>query len=101
MYGSFIDTFWQRFSMMVGINLGEVNNQADSLSGVFGNKQLFLGAGLRLTEYLRLGGGVLVYKHQNPNPLIREEKLKGTPYLSLSVDIDAVATIRNMVSAIK
>jgi hypothetical protein len=100
-YGGFFETFRERFSIMIGINLGEVRNEGENLEGVLGKKKIFLGAGYRLTDYLRFGAGVLTYQIQVPNPLVNKQELKGSPYLSVSVDIDAVATIKNLVSAIK
>jgi hypothetical protein len=49
-----------------------------------------LGAGYRLTSSLRGGGGVLVFREADPNPLITRKSAAVTWYASFSFDLNVL-----------
>jgi hypothetical protein len=52
------------------------------------NAMLLFGAGLRATEFIRVGAGALVLKSVDPNPFVVDRPIQVTPFLNLSIDID-------------
>jgi hypothetical protein len=57
-------------------------------SDLFWHQSLVLGAGYRLTSSVRGGGGALIFRESNPNPLITRKSATATWYVSFSVDLD-------------
>lgn len=93
--GSFGQTFSRRFSFTLGLTGSSI---ADSNEGggatrddLFASQSLLLGAGLRLTDSMRLGAGGIVFRRDDPSPLIDEKELYASWYLTLSFDIDVVS----------
>src|SRR6185503_8879409 len=92
--GNFRQTFSRRFSMTFGLTASSIADESSAggtQTDLFGNQSLMLGAGLRVTDAMRLGAGAIVFKEDDPSPLINEEKLNTSYYLSLSFDIDVVS----------
>jgi hypothetical protein len=86
-------SFSQRFAFIAGLTLTDPSG-VENVDGVIGDRMLMTGAGLRLTDYLRLSGGALYYRQDNPNPLVDDDKVKAAPYLSLSMDVDVIGTVK-------
>jgi hypothetical protein len=63
--------------------------KTDARDDLFANFSLLLGLGRRITDASRLTGGVLIFRSAHPNPLIEEFRLRPTPFLSASFDVDA------------
>ena len=57
-------------------------------SDLFWNQSLVLGAGYRLTSSVRGGGGALVFRESDPNPLISRKSAAVTWYISFSFDLN-------------
>ena len=68
--------------------MADENNQ--TRSDLFWNQALVLGAGYRLTSSLRGGGGALVFREANPNPLITRKSAATTWYASVSFDLNVL-----------
>lgn len=80
---------WKRCGLTVGATFFEnFGEDDDRVKPLFSNSALVAGAGCRLNEYARLGGGVLVFRENDPDPLIDDDKLSCSPYVSLSIDWD-------------
>jgi len=47
-----------------------------------------------VTPSLRLGGGVLVFRETDPNPLINQKSVAVTPYVSFTADVDVAQIFR-------
>ena len=58
------------------------------------SNSLLLGGGLRVTPSMRLGGGVLVFRETDPNPLIDQKSVAVTPYVSFTADVDVAQIFR-------
>jgi hypothetical protein len=92
--GSFRQTFSRRFSLTLGLTLSSIADETSAggaQNDLFGNQSLMLGGGLRVTDAMRLGTGAIIFKQDDPSPLIAEEKLNVSYYLSFSFDIDVVS----------
>jgi hypothetical protein len=92
--GGFGATFTRRFAFTLALTGSSIADQ--SAAGVtrddlFGNQSLLLGAGLRVTDSTRLGAGAIVFQRDDPSPLIADQELYASWYLTLSFDIDAVS----------
>ena len=74
----------RRASMTIGLTVSSIADQNKATrQDLFSNQSLILGGGLRLTDTLRMGGGVLVYEKNSAGS---SSKLATAPYLSLSFD---------------
>lgn len=89
--------FGRRFSAMIGASIGGDLAQSGRFeNSIGGNRMLLLGAGLRITDLLRAGGGFIIVKALNPNPLIvNDRSFQRTPFFGLSIDWDARTTFQN------
>ncbi|HET9955120.1 MAG TPA: hypothetical protein VFQ61_11485 [Polyangiaceae bacterium] len=84
----------RRFAIAAGITLTDPSSMEDyGLDGVIGARMLMFGGGLRLTDYVRLNGGGLLYTQRDPNPLSDSARLKVAPYMSASLDVDVIGTV--------
>ena len=91
--------FFRRFALTVGVttSVKDERRRAEDLrpSTTAGQtNSLLLGAGIRLTPSLRVGGGALIFKELDPNPLITEKSVAATPYVSFSLDINMGALLK-------
>ena len=89
----------RRFAMMLGITI-ESLAETDRREDIIGSKSLIAGAGYRIADAIRLGGGVLIYKEIDPNPLITRATLAVNPYVALSFDWDIRGTFGKLGTAI-
>lgn len=89
--------FRRRVSAVAGISFihPEINETALGTDGVLLRQVVLTGVGIRATDYLRLGGGAMYYTQQSPNPLSDRKYLKVAPYVSVSIDVDVIGTIRD------
>ncbi len=79
----------RRLALTVGATVSSVADEDNQTrSGLFWNQGMVLGAGYRLTSSVRAGGGALVFREANPNPLITRKTAAATWYASVSWDLD-------------
>ncbi len=81
-----------RLSLMAGLTTRSVADTEQGRSDLFGSQAFLLGFGLRVTEAIRVGGGVLVFKSAVESPFSKATETRGEPYASLSIDINVGAT---------
>lgn len=89
--------FLRRFSMVAGFSVIRPQLNRDlSVKGILRNQVLLTGVGFRVLDYLRLGGGAMWYRQDSLNPLASADRTAArvAPYLSLSMDIDVIGTVR-------
>ncbi len=81
-------SFSRRFALTIGITttIEDASRRASDLRD--SHNSLLIGAGIRLTPSVRAGGGVLVFKEADVNPLITQTSVAVTPYVGLSFDIN-------------
>lgn len=94
-------TFLHRFALTVGITttVKDDSRRAQDLRNTEDNdtsNSLLLGAGIRVTPSLRVGGGVLVFKESDANPLIDQTSVAVTPYVSFTADVDVANLFRSL-----
>lgn len=91
--------FWRRFSVMAGFTLTKPTG-VDTLGvgGVLGDRLLTLGAGLRLTDYVRVSSGALFYSQTDPSPLSDRKDIHAAPYIMGSIDLDVLSTVQQWIT---
>ena len=90
--GSFRDTFTRRFAFTLGLTTTSIADGGGSRPAtredLFANQSLLLGAGLRITDMIRLGAGALVFKEEDPNPLVSKFDTSVSYYFTISFDLN-------------
>jgi hypothetical protein len=84
-----ISSLGRRLAVTVGVTISSVaddNNR--TRADLFWHQSLVLGAGYRLTSSVRAGGGVLLFRESDPNPLVTRKSAATTWYTSFSFDLD-------------
>lgn len=77
-----------RFSFTLGATIGGIDKPGQR-EGIVGTSAIVAGVGWRLTDVVRLSGGVLIFKQHDPNPLVTNDtSLTVSPYVGLSFDVD-------------
>jgi hypothetical protein len=89
----------KRFSLMGGITLDKISDPPKSIEGVIGDQFLMGGVGFRLTDYLRLGGGVVFFDQRDPNPTVSQTSLRVAPYFALSLDSDVIGIVKDAIGS--
>lgn len=90
-------SFSRRFAFTVGMTVSSVADENErTRSDLFGNSGLVLGAGIRVTQSIRLGGGVLVFKEADENPLVTKKSAATTWYMSFSFDLDVAKGLQGL-----
>lgn len=91
--GSFGQTLSRRFAFTLGLTAQSIADKGAGTTGLtrddlFGSQSLLVGAGLRLTDMIRVGAGALVFKQKDPNPLIDDERTGRALYFTVSFDLN-------------
>jgi hypothetical protein len=92
-------SFGRRFAMTVGLTTSvkdDARRAADLRGDSTDTNCLLLGGGLRITPALRVGGGVVLFKEADPNPLITKKSVAATPYFAMAFDIDVAALLKRV-----
>lgn len=79
--------FLKRFSVMVGLPYDNLDKEGQRMA-LIQERPLILGAGVRLNDHFRFAVGALVFKEEDPDPLVSSSDLAASPFLSFSVDWD-------------
>lgn len=90
--------FGRRFAFTVGLTLQSIEDTAGIRRDLLFNQALVVGAGYRISQYWRLGGGGLVFRERVPDayPLTRRRRTALTPYVALSFDADIGQQLKGM-----
>jgi hypothetical protein len=79
----------RRLALTVGLTVSSIADENErTRSDLFWNQSLVLGAGYRFTSSVRGGGGALVFREADPNPMISRKYAAVTWYVSFSLDLD-------------
>lgn len=87
-YKGFGNVMRSRLSFLIGVSVDAVAK--DSIRrGVIGTQALILGTGFKLWQWLKVNSGFYFYYGEPRNPLQDRSRLtfKGSPFVSLSIDI--------------
>lgn len=82
--------FLRRFAFTIGLAVQDVEDERSTRRALIGPVSLVMGAGIRVSKYVRLGGGALLFRARDPEtfPLTTRTSLTGSPYVSASFDMD-------------
>ena len=82
--------FLRRFAFTIGIAVQNIEDERSTRHALIGPVSLVMGAGIRVSKYVRLGGGALLFRARDPEtfPLTTKTSLTGSPYVSASFDMD-------------
>ena len=82
--------FMRRFAFTIGLAVQDVEDERSTRKALFGPMSVVLGAGVRVSKYVRAGGGILIFRERDPEtfPLTTRTSLAGSPYVSASFDMD-------------
>jgi hypothetical protein len=96
-----LDWFTVRTSFLIGITMNSVE-KSNTRKGLIGTSALVLGAGIRPVPFLKINGGCFMYYNYSTNPLISQDKYRTTfsPFVSISIDVDAKALFGGIGEAI-
>ena len=87
----------RRLALTVGITVSPIADENNrTRSDLFWNQSLVLGGGYRLTSSIRGGGGALIFRESDPNPLITRKTVATTWYVSFSFDLDIAKVFATM-----
>jgi hypothetical protein len=84
--------FRRRFAFNLGITLTSIK-KTGIRDDLFSSSAAIAGAGVRVTDAIRVSSGVLIFKELDPNPLLDRSKVTTSPYISVSLDWDVKATL--------
>jgi len=86
---SAVSSVGRRLALTVGLTVSSVGDENNKTrSDLFWTQSLVLGGGYRITSSLRGGGGALVFRQADPNPLVTRKTAAVTWYVSFSLDLD-------------
>jgi hypothetical protein len=87
----------RRFAFTVGITVSSIADENNrTRTDMFADSSLVLGAGLRMTQSIRVGAGALIFKESDPNPLVTKKTAAATWYLSFSFDINVAKGLEGL-----
>jgi hypothetical protein len=88
--------FRRRFAVMLGVTMsGDIEKTGERFHNL-GTRSIVAGAGFRFIDSLRLVGGALFFKRDDPLPLVTKEEPAWTPFVALTIDWDAKSTWDNL-----
>ncbi|HYR28717.1 MAG TPA: hypothetical protein VEU30_09635 [Thermoanaerobaculia bacterium] len=76
----------RRVSATFGLTVSSISDSNSGRQDLFNTQSLLAGGGFRLTDMIRLGGGVLVYKRANGTSAPTSTSVEVAPYVSVSFD---------------
>ena len=80
-------TPWHYTSIMMGLTLGGSIEKEGEIDDLFGNTNLLLGLGIRITHSIRLSTGTMFFQKVDTNPLIDDKSFACVPFASISFDV--------------
>ena len=91
----------QRVSLTVGMTLGSAsspNVPGRKITGPILDRYPLLALGFRLTSFIRISGGVLIYRLGDINPASAATTLGVAPFVGLSADVDVISAFMSELS---
>lgn len=84
---SCFDQIMVRTGFVCGLTTGDFS-RTNRREGIINNQALILGLGFRILPFLQISAGSLVFKADDPNPIIENFQMKSSLYFSASIDFD-------------
>lgn len=90
--------FLRRFAFTIGLAVQDIEDDRSTRRALIGPLSVVLGGGLRVSKYVRLGGGILVFRERDPEtfPLTTRTSLTGSPYVSAAFDMDVGKQLKGL-----
>lgn len=99
-FGNFWQTLDRRLALTLGLTVDGIGDTA-TREDLIGSQSLVVGLGVRLVGSMRLTGGAVLFIEKDPNPLVDDESLTASPFLSISFDVDVVPALTGLGGAFK
>ena len=79
-----------RLALTMGLTLQSIRDGRRTRDDLFSSQAFLIGAGMRVTQSLRVGGGALILRERDPDsfPLTGRKRLALTPYASVSFGVN-------------
>jgi hypothetical protein len=90
--------FMRRFSITLALTMQSLADTNAGRDDLFGDQALIVGAGYRITDIFRIGGGVIGYRRNDPNPFQTSTEVAVKPYAALSFDWRLASTFQGLKS---
>lgn len=99
-FGNFWQTLDRRTALTLGLTVDGIGDDT-TREDLIGSQSLLVGLGVRLTASMRVTAGAIVFIEKDPNPLVDDDSLAATPFLSLSFDVNVVPALTGLGNAFK
>lgn len=99
-FGNFWQTLDRRTALTLGLTVDGIGDDT-TREDLIGSQSLLIGLGVRLTGSMRLTAGAILFTEKDPNPLVDDDSLAATPFLSLSFDVNVVPALTGLGNAFK
>jgi hypothetical protein len=86
-------SIWQHLSLNIGLTLGDMSNK--DFGNFYNKHSLLIGPAYRFARAFKISSGIALLKRSSTNPLISDKSIATGGYLSLSVDIDFIQSIKD------
>jgi len=87
-------SIWQHLCLNIGITLGSMPNK--DFDNFYNGTSLLIGPAYRFARGFKVSAGVALLKRASKNPLISEKKVIPGGYLSASVDMDFIQSLKDI-----
>lgn len=91
-------SIWQHLCLNIGLTLGSMANK--DFDNFYNNNSLLVGPAYRFARAFKVSSGVALLKRASTNPLISDKQIVAGAYLSLSVDIDFIQSIKDVTNLV-
>ena len=85
---------WQHLCLNIGFTWGIIPNK--DFENFYNGTSLLVGPGYRFARAFKISGGVAFLKRTSESPIISDKKVFVGQYISLSVDIDFIQSIKDV-----
>jgi hypothetical protein len=89
-------TIWQHLCLNIGLTMGAIPNK--DFDNFYNNTSLLIGPAYRFKRAFKISAGAALLKRSSENPIISEKQVVIGSYMSLSVDIDFIQSIKDITS---
>lgn len=87
-------SFWQHFCLNIGFTVGAMKNS--EFDNLYNGMSLLAGPAYRFARAFKASAGFSLTRRSSVNPVISEKQIQPGGYISASVDIDFVETLKDI-----
>lgn len=91
-------SIWQHLCLNIGITFGNMGNK--DFDNFYNSNSLLIGPAYRFARAFKVSSGVALLKRSSTNPIISDKCIIPAAYLSLSVDIDFIDSIKSVTNSL-